>query len=165
MGRGPWNSLHSVVKRIAATSWASKVLSRILHRLDRPILQLTQGRASLSGWLTGLPIISLTARGAKSGQPRTLPLVAVPDGEKLVLIASSYGRPRHPAWYHNLKAHPECQVTWNGRTRTYRAQEAEGPERERYWRLAVQAYPGYQRYQERAHPRRIPVLVLTPVEE
>ena len=165
MNLRPLDWYHRVNKQIASSTLGSQILSRIMHRLDRPILQLTQGRASLTGWLTGLPIISLTTRGAKSGQPRTLPLVAVPDGEKLILIASSYGRPRHPAWYHNLKAHPECQVTWNGHTRTYRAQEAEGPERERYWRLALQAYPGYQRYQERAHPRRIPVLVLTPVEE
>ncbi len=165
MDARPLDWYYAVNKRIAASSLAGELFSRTMHHLDRPVLALTRGRSSLTGWLIGLPIVSLTAIGAKSGQPRTLPLIAVPDGEKLILVASSYGRPRHPAWYHNLKAHPECQVTWQGRTRTYRAQEVEGQERERCWRLATQAYPGYQRYQERAHPRRIPVLVLTPVEE
>jgi deazaflavin-dependent oxidoreductase (nitroreductase family) len=78
-----------------------------LHHLDRPVLRLSRGRYSLTRLLAGLPVVTVTTIGAKSGQPRSLPLVALPDGEHVILIASNYGQKHHPAWYYNLRAHPE----------------------------------------------------------
>jgi deazaflavin-dependent oxidoreductase (nitroreductase family) len=77
-----------------------------------------------------------------------------------VLIASKGGHPRHPAWYHNLRAHPEAVVEIRGRRERRVAREAEGAEREELWERAVAFYPGYASYQSRAGARRIPVMVL-----
>lgn len=139
----------------------SAFLARILHPLDSLALRWSKGRWAFTS-LVGLPIIKLTALGAKSGQPRTLPLVGLRDGERIVLIGSNFGRAHHPAWYHNLKAHPECEVQILGRSTRYVAREAQGEERERYWQLAVSYYAGYEKYKARAGKRTIPVMLLEP---
>jgi F420H(2)-dependent quinone reductase len=95
----------------------------------------------------------------QTGQPRTLPLIALFEGETIALVASSFGRKQNPAWYFNLKAHPECQVQWNGRTGIYLARETSSAEYEKYWQLAVFSYAGYEKYKEWAG-RKIPVMVL-----
>jgi deazaflavin-dependent oxidoreductase (nitroreductase family) len=107
-------------------------------------------------------VVTLSTIGAKSGQLRTVPLIGISDGDKVVLIASNWGRKRHPAWYHNLRANPEATLSIQGRTGTYIAHETTGGEREEYWRRAVDLYAGYAAYQRRAGGRRIPVMVLTP---
>jgi F420H(2)-dependent quinone reductase len=107
--------------------------------------------------------IRLISTGARSGQPRTATLYAWPDGDRLVLVGSSGGSARHPAWVHNLRAHPDAIVE-RGRTPTpMRASEVpEGPERDRLWELVVDAFRLYARYQERTR-RQIPLFVLEPV--
>ncbi len=155
-----WQQL---VKKVGATDGGAWLFSHTIHRIDTPILQLTQGRYSLTGLLSGLPVATLTAIGAKSGQPRVVPLVALPNGDEVVLIASSFGRSRHPAWYYNLRANPKVTLTFDGQTHAYIAYEAEGAEREKYWQLAIGLYSGFAGYQERAGNRRIPVMILTPV--
>lgn len=104
----------------------------------------------------------VTPIGARSKQPRTMPLIGVMDGEKIALIASSFGREHNPAWYYNLKAHPECDVTFKGKTAKYIGRELDGEEYQLYWRLAVSQYAGYERYKERAAHRHIPVMLLEP---
>ena len=79
---------------------------RALHHLDRGVYRLTRERATFTSWVAGLPIVMLTTTGAKSGRRCTLPLVALPEGERLVVIASNYGQSRNPAWYHNLLGQP-----------------------------------------------------------
>jgi deazaflavin-dependent oxidoreductase (nitroreductase family) len=91
-----------------------------------------------------------------------VPLLGVFDGEKIALIASSFGRKHNPAWYYNLKAHPECEVSFKGRPASYVARETEGSERKNYFQAAIDQYAGYQRYKERAAHRHIPVMVLEP---
>ena len=132
-----------------------------IHRLDHAVLKLTKGRRSISGIL-GWNIIQLTTIGAKTGRARTLPLLALFDGEKIGVVASHFGRAHHPGWYYNLKAHPECVAQWRGKKGKYVAHEAEGNEYEKYWRLALSYYEGYAKYKERAAPRRIPVMALEP---
>ena len=99
--------------------------------------------------------------GAKSGQKRTTPLVYVRDGESLVLVASKGGNPKHPAWFHNLRANPETEVQVGSERRAVRARVAEEEERERLWPKAVDTYSGYRGYQERTE-REIPLLILEP---
>jgi deazaflavin-dependent oxidoreductase (nitroreductase family) len=89
-------------------------------------------------------------------------LVALEDGEKLVVIASNFGQTKHPAWYYNLRAHPEATVTLRGRTRNYVAHEASASEREQYWQRATSVYAGYATYEVRAGERQIPIFVLEP---
>lgn len=151
-----------ILQRIASSRVAAWLLARTLHYLDRPLLRLTRGRLSAPSLFTGLPTLLVMTIGAKSGKPRTVPLVGIPDGDKIIVIASSYGRLRHPAWYHNLRATPEVTVFVGGRSQIYLAREAVGDERETYWERAVQLYPGFAAYQQYAGDRTIPVVVLSP---
>ncbi len=154
---------HSLVRRFAATAPGSRFFSLTAHHIDRPFLRYSKGRTSLSSILTGLPVLAITTTGAKSGQPRTIPLLSIPDGDGFILIASNFGQSHHPAWYHNLRAHPEAQVTLNGQTTSFLAHETSGEERERSWQRAVDLYPGYAAYATRTGGRRIPVMVLRPL--
>ena len=99
--------------------------------------------------------------GAKSGKPRTSPLLYVEDGENLVVIASKGGFPSHPAWFHNLRANPDTTVQVGSERRSIHARVAGPDERERLWALAVAAYPGYEDYRARTE-RQIPLVVLEP---
>ena len=135
---------------------------RVVKDLDLPLLRLTRGRVSLSSILTGLPVVTLTTTGAKSAAPRTMPVLGIPDGDRFVVIASSWGRRKHPAWRHNLRAHPEATVSTNGTTASCLARETDGEERDVFWRRAVALYPGFLAYERTASNRRISVFVLEP---
>ena len=120
----------------------------------------------LSGGLIGgrlghLPILLLTTTGRKTGRNRTTPLVYLPDGENMVIIASNGGSDRHPAWSLNLRAQPNAKVQVGPDTKAVVAREAQGEERERLWRDVVDLYHGYDEYR-RMTAREIPVVVLTP---
>ena len=154
---------HRPSQWFAASPIGSWFFARVLHHIDKPLLRLTRGRFALPTVLAGLPVVALTTRGAKTGQPRTMPVVAIPDGERLVVIASNFGQRWHPAWYHNLRAHPEVEVTVDNRTTRYRARDASDEERAQIWPRAVALYPGYEAYRRRAHPRTIPIVILEPV--
>lgn len=155
---------HPLFRKIAGTSWGSGLSSQIMHRADKPIYKWSNGRTTLSTILTGVPVIKLTTIGAKSGQPRTVPLTCIPKGKELVLIASNWGGKKHPAWYHNLKANPQAEVSYQGNVQRYLATEVFGEEREVCWQTAVSVYPGYKTYAQRVQNRSIPVLKLTPAD-
>lgn len=138
------------------------LFARVLHHLDGPVLRHSGGRRSVTSALTGLPIVELTAVGARSGEPHTLPIIGVPDKDRLVLVASNYGQQRNPGWYHNLIAHPRCTVVFRGQSHEMEAYEADGRERERLWELDVSVYPARNKYARRTGGRRIPVMVLQP---
>ena len=143
-------------------SW---VYVRVLHHVDRPIYRLTGGRQTFVSLATGLPVVMLTTTGARTGRQRVWPVLGLPDDDNLVVIASNWGQRHHPAWYHNLRAHPDAIVAVGGVTRRVRASEAIGEERERLWRRALAVYPGWAAYERRVRHRRIPVMVLTPVTD
>lgn len=143
------------------------IFARTQHHLDGWIFRLSKGRQTASTALSGIPVVMLTTTGARSGEQRTMPVVGLPDGDDLVVIASNFGKPHHPAWYHNLRAHPLATVTTEGATQQMRAREVGGEERERLWRMAVEVHPGWKLYERRATSarRRIPILVLSPVSD
>jgi deazaflavin-dependent oxidoreductase (nitroreductase family) len=155
------NVLQKLIHRFVMWRPVTAFFAPRVHRLDKTILKLTRGKFTLSEIL-GWNIIQLTTLGAQTGQPRTMPLIGLFAGEKIALIASSFGRKHNPAWYYNLKAHPECQVQSSQRTGTYIAREAEGDEYKKYWQLGISYYEGYEKYKERASHRHIPVMVLEP---
>ena len=109
-----------------------------------------------------LPTLLLTTRGRKSGEPRPLPLIYGTVGESYVVIASKGGMPKHPLWYRNLEAHPECEVQVGEKHVAARSRVAEGEERERLWNQMAEIYPPYIDYQK-ATERTIPVVVLDAV--
>lgn len=110
----------------------------------------------------GVKVLFLHHFGAKSGVERISPLLYVEDGKNLAIIASKGGHVRHPAWYHNLKAHPDVRVEMRGEVRNVQARVAQGAERERIWKKAAKVWPDYDNYQKRAPHREIPVVVLEP---
>ena len=136
--------------------------ARTLHRIDRVVYRLTRGRATLSSWVSGAPIVMLTTTGAKSGQRRTLPVLGIKENERLIVIASNYGQYRNPAWYHNLRANPRASMVFEGVEREVVARELTGEERERWYARGIELYPGWAHYRRRAFHRRIPVIELTP---
>jgi deazaflavin-dependent oxidoreductase (nitroreductase family) len=93
---------------------------------------------------------------------RTSPLLATKQGDLVVVIASKAGAVKHPAWYHNVKADPEVEVTIGGQRVPMRARIAEGSNRDRLWAMACDNYTGFAIYQERAGARVIPVVALRP---
>ncbi len=148
--------LESFAKSRAGGWW----FVNVANKLDPPLLKATNGRFSTA---VGTPVLLLRSRGAKSGQLRETPLLYDTDADRIVLVASKAGAAKHPAWYHNLRAHPDVEVIAAGRSGRYRAHEAEGDERARLWDDVNDLYAGYETYQGRAGARRIPVMVLERV--
>jgi deazaflavin-dependent oxidoreductase (nitroreductase family) len=153
------NRVERVLEDFARSKAGGWYFVNVAMRVDRVLLPLSRGRVSSA---PGQRICLLETVGAKSGERRRTPLVYVTDDDHIVLIASKAGAKRHPGWFHNLRANPRVKVLAPGRTGEYNAREAEGDERERLWREAVDYYAGYDTYQDRAGSRRIPVVVLEP---
>jgi F420H(2)-dependent quinone reductase len=109
----------------------------------------------------GPPMLLLDHVGAKSGTKRTSPLVYVADGADFVIVASKGGYPKHPAWYHNLRANPDTTIQVGSKRRAVRARVAGDEEHKRLWPKAVDTYSGYEGYQKRTD-RKIPLVILEP---
>lgn len=136
-------------------------LFRLGTSLHRAVLRVSGGR--LLGRAGGMPVVLLTTTGRRSGARRTAVLTSpVQEGDRVVLVASYGGDDRHPAWFLNLRAHPEVELTMHGRRRTMHARVASGEEKVALWPRVVARYPGYGRYQERTG-RDIPLVVLEPL--
>jgi deazaflavin-dependent oxidoreductase (nitroreductase family) len=106
--------------------------------------------------------IALTTTGRKTGKPHEVTLYAYPDGDRLVVVGSYGGRPKDPDWVANLRETSPVTVGQRGAELEYRAEEVEGPDRERLWKLVTDAFPLYETYQSRTE-RLIPLIVLEPV--
>lgn len=157
------NWFFSIMKAVLASRPGSWFFSRTLHIFDRIFENLSGGRRSFTEVMGGVPAITLTTIGAKSGLLRNTPLVGFPLGDQIILIASNFGRSYHPAWYLNLRANPDVTVTYRGKSESFRASEAEGRVRDQGWKLAVECFHGYENYRKWAGNRRIPVVLLSPV--
>ena len=107
----------------------------------------------------GTPIILLTTTGAKTGQPRVIPLIYVPYGNQLLAIASKGGSANHPDWYYNILAHPDVTVEVGTEKFDTKARILTGSEREKAFEKAVEIFPPYGRFQQKS-PREIPVIAL-----
>ncbi|MGW5159188.1 nitroreductase family deazaflavin-dependent oxidoreductase [Nonomuraea wenchangensis] len=113
----------------------------------------------VGGMFEGSPLLLLTTTGARSGRQVTTPVMYLPDGERYVIIASNAGADNHPAWYHNLRAHPVATVEVGTDTFQAKAVPVEGEERDQLYARMVAVAPGFADY-ERKTSRRIPVLAL-----
>jgi deazaflavin-dependent oxidoreductase (nitroreductase family) len=151
---------HRVVRRLAATRAMARIYGVIQNPIDRLVFRLTGGRTTASSWLGGVEITMLTTTGAKSGRERTLPVLGLPDGDGMIVIASNLGRPRHPAWCHNLRADPRATIRFEGETRELVARVLGGEGRERCYARGEEIYPSFTHYPRWAGEREIPVLML-----
>jgi deazaflavin-dependent oxidoreductase (nitroreductase family) len=144
----------------AASRPGSWFYLNVANPIDKRLLPATNGRISLS---IGQPVLCLEVRGAKTGALRRTPLLFAELGDKLVVIASATGRPKHPAWYRNVSANPRVRIyAPGGRSGEYVARTAEGEERAQGWAAARDLYRGFDVYEQRtAGIRQIPVVVLS----
>ena len=116
-------------------------------------------RGKSGGPMEGRPLLLLTTTGAKSGQLHTTPMMYIPDGDRLLVIASNAGAPIHPDWYRNLVAYPEVTIEVGNEIFEAIAIIAEGTERQRLWTRVVELYPFFADHQAKV-TRQIPVIVL-----
>ncbi|MEU6229924.1 nitroreductase family deazaflavin-dependent oxidoreductase [Streptomyces sp. NPDC047042] len=110
---------------------------------------------------TGLPVILLTTRGARSGKIRRTPLMRVEHDGLYAVVASMGGAPKHPVWYYNVVADPRVDIQDGPVRQDMVAREVTGDEKSVWWERAVEAFPQYAEYQKKTD-RDIPVFVLEP---
>ncbi|MCX6046657.1 MAG: nitroreductase family deazaflavin-dependent oxidoreductase [Chloroflexi bacterium] len=123
------------------------------------IEEFRAARGTVGGPLAGRPLVLLTTIGARSGQPRTTPMMYVRNNEHLLVIASNLGAPAHPDWYHNLVANPNVTVEIGDETFASNAVVMAGAERQRLWTEITEAYPFFNEHQAKTK-RQIPVVAL-----
>lgn len=139
----------------------SDAVLKVMNGAHRVVMKVTGGRL---GWSAGsMPVVELTTTGAKSGLSRTVLLTSpVQEGDAYVVVASRGGDDHHPAWFHNLKANPEVQVSIKGAgAQSMRARVATAEERARLWPQVETTYKGYAGYQRKTE-REIPLVFLEP---
>lgn len=148
------------MQAIARTRLGGWLFINVFPVIDRWLIPRTRGRLKVA---MGQPILLLHTRGARSGQPRTTPLLYTPHGDGFVIVASKAGAEHHPAWYHNINAHPDAVAVEIGSRRIpVRPRVVEGAERAELWQRVNDNYNGYETYQARAGGRVIPVVLLEP---
>ncbi|NKY86214.1 nitroreductase family deazaflavin-dependent oxidoreductase [Nocardia veterana] len=156
------NPLPALGRAIARIPWVMRT-GPVVAVLERIVRRLTRGRHGVLD-LAGLPSMELTVLGRKSGLPRTVSLLYVPDGpDRYLLVGSNWGRPEHPSWSANLAAASDAEVHTGGRRVKVRVDHLSGAERERAWERAVAYWPGYAMEQRLAGTRRFRLFQLTPI--
>ncbi len=153
----------AIMEPIALTRAGRWFTIRVAPRIDATLGRASGGRLTS---LPGIPMLLMTHRGARSGRTHVTPLLYFTDGDDAVVMASNYGRERHPAWLANVRANPDVRLQARGRSGRYRARvAADGPERDRLFGLAKQLTRAYADYERRtAEDRTIQVVVLSPLD-
>ena len=113
------------------------------------------------GKFQGRPVVLITMKGAKSGAKRTIPLMYVPYGDGVIIVASQGGAPKSPVWYANLLANPDIEAQYKGQKMQLRARQVDDDEKAQVWPTCVEHYPPFADYQSRTD-RNIPVFVCEP---
>jgi deazaflavin-dependent oxidoreductase (nitroreductase family) len=125
------------------------------------ITEFRENSGRVGGMFESMPLLLLHHVGAKSGAERVVPLAYLEDGGRFAVFGSKAGAPEHPAWYHNVLAHPETRIEVGGETIEVIATEARGAERDRIYAEQSARVPQFSQYAENTE-RTIPVILLTP---
>lgn len=133
--------------KVGSWSFMPRLLPQVVAT-DKALQRVSRGRVSLLR-IAGLPNLTLTVRGRRSGVPRATPLLAVPRGPAWLVAGSNWGGPKQPVWVVNLEANPDARITVNGRTTEVVARRLEGEERAAAWRDMVAVWPNYDLYAQR----------------
>lgn len=150
----------SLLNTIGATRPGTWAIAHLVSPVQRRLLLATGGRVSLTG---KLPVLLLTATGRRSGQPRTIPLIFLRDGDDLVVCNVRPPWERSNPWPLNVRANPNVSVRIGGVTEQRVAREVRGQEAEKYWPLLVKTWPAYERFFADTHERAIFVLQRPPL--
>lgn len=145
---------------VASSRPGAWMLSRMLPPVDRLLIRRSGGQVSIPQVVSGLPIITLVTVGARSGERRESPLLGVPHGDNMAVIGTAFGQPATPAWWHNLRAHPEVEVIYKARSVPARAREATPEEARAIWERGRSLYAGYEAYARRLTGRPVHIAVL-----
>lgn len=133
----------------------------LLPPVERAVAWLSRGRVQVSALL--VPSLVLHTVGARSGEPRDVPLMYTPDGSGRAIVAgTNFAGSRHPAWTANLLAHPDAAITVRGRRMAVRATIVPDDERDAVWARIEAQWPGYRNY-ERESGRTVRLFRLQPV--
>ncbi|MEV6558671.1 nitroreductase family deazaflavin-dependent oxidoreductase [Nocardia sp. NPDC051756] len=126
---------------------------------EQVIDEFRANAGKVGGMFEGAAMVLITTTGAKSGRRITSPLVYLPDGDRIVLIASNGGADKHPSWYYNLRANPDLTVEIGTERYEAKAEVVTGAERDALYARMVEIMPGFGEYQEKTS-RVIPVFVV-----
>jgi F420H(2)-dependent quinone reductase len=135
-------------------------VARAATRLHARLYSLTGGRF-LPRWAEGMPVLSLTTTGRKSGKPRSTTVIYLEDGDSLVVMPSNAGSDAAPAWWLNLQANPDAEVQLGKERRPVRARRATAEEADRLWPRMRESYSGFEAYQQFTE-REQPIVLLEP---
>jgi deazaflavin-dependent oxidoreductase (nitroreductase family) len=125
------------------------------------IAEFRSNQGVVGGIWQGTPLLLLHHTGAKSGMSRVNPVAYLPDDQRYMIWAANGGAPNHPAWYHNLTAHPNTRIEVGNETIDVAAEETTGAERERLWATATERYPQLIEAAGKTS-RVIPMMILVP---
>jgi deazaflavin-dependent oxidoreductase (nitroreductase family) len=131
---------------------------RAVGRVHRAVLRVSGGRIG-ARWFGGSDIVQLTVRGRVSGRSFTVPLMGLPDGADLLVVASQGGVDREPQWWLNLQADPRAEVVWRRQRFAVVAARVDDDERAQLWDRFVATYAGFDDYQAKVS-RQIAVVRL-----
>ncbi|HYC55393.1 MAG TPA: nitroreductase family deazaflavin-dependent oxidoreductase [Candidatus Binatia bacterium] len=138
----------------------AKPIIRVMSAVNTWMYRASGGRLG-ARWMYGAPVMLMTTIGRKSGQPRTVPLLYLRDGERIIIVGSQGGMSKDPLWVANVAANPNVEVEIGSVRRKMRARRGSAEEKARYWPDLCRMYPDYGDYQSRT-TRDIPVLILEP---
>jgi len=136
---------------------AANQVKRLITATHTAVYRASKGK--VGGKMGQANICLLTTTGRKSGAARTTPLNYVPDGDRIVLVASNGGSDRHPAWFLNIEANPSVQVQRQNTTSSMTARVATADEKSVLWPKVVESYKGYAKYQQKTS-RNIPLVIV-----
>ncbi len=146
---------------ISATPVASWLVKHFASRLDPLIFKATNGRFTSMG-PPFMPMLTMTAIGCSSGQPRAVQLACLEHEGDYLVVASAMGQQKHPAWRYNIEANPQVQIQMRGERFVAWAQVLTDPEKERVWDEIRRAIPQMNVYEKRTD-RNIRVFRLSRV--
>ena len=156
------NWVQRTMQRFAALRPVASVFRHTFHHLDKALYRVL-GHRTVSGIIAGVPNIMLTTTGAKSGRPRTVPLVGLPVDGGVAVIATRWGSATNPGWAYNLDHDPHASMDRDGTHTSVTARRVEdGAEYETIFGGARDVYLGFPKYRRRITSRDVPIFVLEP---
>lgn len=155
------NPAQRAMWHVSASRPGAWFFARSAHHFDRFLLRHTRGQVTLATVVAGIPVVTIVTTGARTGQRRTTPLLGVPVGDDLAVIGTRFGQRGTPGWYYNIRANPEVEVSYRGKSVAAAVREAQGEEWQDIWERARKVYAGYEAYARRIQDRQIHIMILS----